>query len=137
MGFALTDGRMSAREVLAEVDYCLYCHERRKDSCSHGLREKDGSAKRNPLGIALAGCPLHERISEMHVLRKEGDSLGALALVTIDNPMLPGHRPPHLQRLHEGLHLPEAGAGEHPPGRDRACSPTCSPCPTASRSTPC
>ncbi len=90
IGFALTDNRMSAREVLGEVEYCLYCHERRKDSCSHGLREKDGSAKRNPLGIALAGCPLHERISEMHVLRKEGDSLGALALVIIDNPMLPG-----------------------------------------------
>jgi NADPH-dependent glutamate synthase beta subunit-like oxidoreductase/NAD(P)H-flavin reductase len=90
LGFALTDARMAGREVLAEVDYCLYCHERRKDSCSHGLREKDGSAKRNPLGIALQGCPLHERISEMHVLRKEGDSLGALALIIIDNPMAPG-----------------------------------------------
>jgi NADPH-dependent glutamate synthase beta subunit-like oxidoreductase/NAD(P)H-flavin reductase len=89
-GFGLTDPRMSAREVLGEVDYCLYCHERRKDSCSHGLREKDGTAKRNPLGIALNGCPLRERISEMHVLRKEGDSLGALALVTVDNPMAPG-----------------------------------------------
>jgi NADPH-dependent glutamate synthase beta subunit-like oxidoreductase/NAD(P)H-flavin reductase len=89
-GFGLTDPRMSRREVLGEVDYCLYCHERRKDSCSHGLREKDGTAKRNPLGIALNGCPLRERISEMHVLRKEGDSLGALALVTVDNPMAPG-----------------------------------------------
>ena len=28
------------------------------------------------------------------------------------------HRPPHLQRLHEGLHLPEAGAGRHSAGRD-------------------
>jgi NADPH-dependent glutamate synthase beta subunit-like oxidoreductase/NAD(P)H-flavin reductase len=90
VGFELTDGRMARREVAAEVDYCLYCHERKKDSCSHGLREKDGSAKKNPLGIALFGCPLHERISEMHVLRKEGDSLGALALVVVDNPMAPG-----------------------------------------------
>ena len=32
--------------------------------------------------------------------------------------MCAGHRPPHLQRLHEGLHLPEAGAGQHPAGRD-------------------
>ena len=34
-------------------------------------------------------------------------------------PDVPGHRPPHLQRLHEGLHLPEAGAGQHPADRDR------------------
>src|SRR5204862_349735 len=27
-------------------------------------------------------------------------------------------RPPHLQRLHEGLHLPAAGAGRHPADRD-------------------
>ena len=29
-----------------------------------------------------------------------------------------GHRPPHLQRLHEVLHLPEAGPGRHPASRD-------------------
>ena len=28
------------------------------------------------------------------------------------------HGTPHLQRLHEVLHLPEAGAGRHPAGRD-------------------
>jgi hypothetical protein len=39
-------------------------------------------------------------------------------MIAIDNPMRRGHRPPHLQRLHEGLHLPEAGAGQHPAGRD-------------------
>jgi NADPH-dependent glutamate synthase beta subunit-like oxidoreductase/NAD(P)H-flavin reductase len=89
-GFGLTDGRASPREVASEVDYCLYCHNRLKDSCSHGLREKDGTLKKNPIGVTLAGCPLDERISEMHILRKEGDSLGALALVAIDNPMLPG-----------------------------------------------
>jgi NADPH-dependent glutamate synthase beta subunit-like oxidoreductase/NAD(P)H-flavin reductase len=89
-GFALTDARMSPREVASEVEYCLYCHERLKDSCSHGLREKDGTLKKNPLGVKLAGCPLDERISEMHVLRREGDSLGALALIVIDNPMLAG-----------------------------------------------
>ena len=33
-------------------------------------------------------------------------------------PDVPGHRPPHLQRLHEGLRLPEAGAGQHPADRD-------------------
>ena len=44
----------------------------------------------NPLGIELNGCPLDEKISEMHTLRKDGDALGALAIVTIDNPMCPG-----------------------------------------------
>ncbi|MDQ3753973.1 MAG: FAD-dependent oxidoreductase, partial [Acidobacteriota bacterium] len=89
-GFRLTDPRATKREVLDEVDYCLYCHERDKDSCAKGLREKDNSFKRNPLGIALEGCPLDEKISEMHVLKKAGDSLAALALVMIDNPMCPG-----------------------------------------------
>ncbi|HVF55311.1 MAG TPA: FAD-dependent oxidoreductase, partial [Pyrinomonadaceae bacterium] len=89
-GFGLTDPRAAPREVLDEVNYCLYCHERDKDSCSKGLHERDGALKRNPLGIALEGCPLDEKISEMHVLQRDGDPLGALALVMIDNPMCPG-----------------------------------------------
>ncbi|MCA1849476.1 MAG: pyridine nucleotide-disulfide oxidoreductase, partial [Acidobacteria bacterium] len=89
-GFGLTDPRASQREALDEANYCLYCHERDKDSCSTGLRERDGRAKRNPLGIALEGCPLDEKISEMHLLQKEGDLIAALGLVMIDNPMCPG-----------------------------------------------
>ncbi|HEX8181043.1 MAG TPA: FAD-dependent oxidoreductase [Pyrinomonadaceae bacterium] len=92
-GFALTDLRATPRAVLDEVHYCLYCHERDKDSCSKGLREgasNAGTIKRNPLGIALEGCPLDEKISEMHVLQRAGDSIAALALVVIDNPMCPG-----------------------------------------------
>src|SRR5919205_775445 len=89
-GFRLTDKRYTQREVLEEVHYCLYCHERDKDSCSKGMKEKDGSLKKNPLGIKLGGCPLDEKISEMHVLQRDGDSIGALALVCIDNPMCPG-----------------------------------------------
>jgi NADPH-dependent glutamate synthase beta subunit-like oxidoreductase/NAD(P)H-flavin reductase len=89
-GFKLTDRRFNAREVLEEVHYCLYCHERDKDSCSKGLRERDGSFKKNPLGFTLQGCPLDEKISEMHVLHRDGDSIAALAVVVIDNPMCPG-----------------------------------------------
>ncbi len=90
--FSLTDRRMGARAVEQEIDYCLYCHERDKDSCSKGMRDPKapGTFKKNPLGIALQGCPLEEKISEMHVLRRDGDPLGALALVCIDNPMCPG-----------------------------------------------
>jgi NADPH-dependent glutamate synthase beta subunit-like oxidoreductase len=89
-GFRLTDPRMSAREVRSEIDYCIYCHEREKDSCSRGFMEKTGHYRKNPLGIPLTGCPLEERISEMHTAAREGDALAALALVCIDNPMLPG-----------------------------------------------
>ncbi|HZS38227.1 MAG TPA: pyridine nucleotide-disulfide oxidoreductase, partial [Polyangia bacterium] len=90
-GFKLTDRRMSPSEILAEVDYCLYCHDRAKDSCSTGLHDpKTGAVKPNALGVELNGCPLDERISEMHLLKRRGDSVGALALVCIDNPMLPG-----------------------------------------------
>ncbi|MBP6004804.1 MAG: FAD-dependent oxidoreductase [Pyrinomonadaceae bacterium] len=89
-GFKLTDDRGTQRDALHEIDYCLICHEREKDSCSTGLREPDGTAKRNPLGIKTEGCPLDERISEMHLLKKQGDPIGSLALVTIDNPMCAG-----------------------------------------------
>jgi NADPH-dependent glutamate synthase beta subunit-like oxidoreductase/NAD(P)H-flavin reductase len=54
------------------------------------MHDKHGALKKNPLGVALAGCPLDEKIGEMHVLRKGGDSLAALAMVVVDNPMLPG-----------------------------------------------
>src|SRR6185312_9527942 len=63
-----------------------------KDSCSHGLRESKGAGgfQRNPLGIPLTGCPLEERISEMHELRKRGEAIAALAMIMLDNPMCPG-----------------------------------------------
>jgi NADPH-dependent glutamate synthase beta subunit-like oxidoreductase/NAD(P)H-flavin reductase len=89
-GFGLTDPRMTTREALGEVEYCIYCHKVEKDSCSAGLREKTGAAKKNPLGIDLNGCPLDEKISEAHFVRKDGDILGALAIICVDNPMLPG-----------------------------------------------
>src|SRR5205085_9359375 len=43
-GFALTDPRATPRQALDEVHYCLYCHERDKDSCSKGLREGASNA---------------------------------------------------------------------------------------------
>ncbi len=98
-GFKLTDPRMNPREVMSEIHYCVLCHERDKDSCSKGLHETGANRAAeaqplkvvvNPLGIDLDGCPLDEKISEMHTLRKRGDAIGALALVTLDNPMCPG-----------------------------------------------
>jgi len=89
-GFVLTDTRMSAREVLGEIHYCILCHDRDKDSCTKGIRNADGAITANPLEIPLEGCPLDEKISEMHYMRKRGDAIGALALVMITNPMCPG-----------------------------------------------
>jgi NAD(P)H-flavin reductase/NADPH-dependent glutamate synthase beta subunit-like oxidoreductase len=89
-GFALTDGRMEPREILGEIHYCILCHERDKDTCSKGIKSSDGKTAINPLEIPLAGCPLDEKISEMHYMRKNGDAIGALALVMISNPMCPG-----------------------------------------------
>ncbi|HET6347116.1 MAG TPA: FAD-dependent oxidoreductase, partial [Myxococcota bacterium] len=89
-GFALTDARMSLRQVSDQVDYCMYCHEREKDSCRKGFHDKAGGIRKDALGTDLHGCPLDERISEMHVLRRAGDSIAALAMVIVDNPMCPG-----------------------------------------------
>ena len=91
LGFSLTDRRVGAREVEADIDYCMLCHDRDKDSCSKGLIDaKSGLLKKNPLGVALAGCPLEEKISEMHAMRQAGELLAAMALIAVDNPMCPG-----------------------------------------------
>jgi NADPH-dependent glutamate synthase beta subunit-like oxidoreductase/NAD(P)H-flavin reductase len=89
-GFALTDRRMRRREVEAEIDYCMLCHDREKDSCSTGMHDKAGGYKKNPLGVPLAGCPLDEKISEMHTMRQAGELVAAMAIIAIDNPMCPG-----------------------------------------------
>jgi NADPH-dependent glutamate synthase beta subunit-like oxidoreductase/NAD(P)H-flavin reductase len=88
--FHLTDDRMTPREITDEAHYCIYCHERKKDSCSKGFLQPNNTYKPNPLGMALEGCPLDEKIGEMNFLRADGDAIGALALVMIDNPMCPG-----------------------------------------------
>ena len=89
-GFKLTDPRWTPREVVSEIHYCVLCHERDKDSCSKGLHDKEGKIVANPLGIQLPGCPLDEKISEMHMVRKSGDAIGALAIVVVDNPLVAG-----------------------------------------------
>jgi NADPH-dependent glutamate synthase beta subunit-like oxidoreductase/NAD(P)H-flavin reductase len=89
-GFKLNDFPRTERQLLNQVDYCMYCHEREKDSCSRGLTDRMGALQKNPLGNTLHGCPLEEKISEAHVLRKEGYPLAAFSLIMIDNPMCPG-----------------------------------------------
>jgi NADPH-dependent glutamate synthase beta subunit-like oxidoreductase/NAD(P)H-flavin reductase len=93
-GFKLTDPGMDLVAALDQAHYCIKCHNQAKDSCSTGLREKNGDFRKSPLGVMLAGCPLSEKISEMNVVRQHGNAVGALAIVTVDNPMAAatGHR---------------------------------------------
>jgi NADPH-dependent glutamate synthase beta subunit-like oxidoreductase/NAD(P)H-flavin reductase len=93
-GFALTDEGTDLTGALDQANYCIWCHNQGKDSCAKGLREKDGTFKKTVFGVALAGCPLEEKISEMNLVKARGNSLGALAIVTVDNPICAatGHR---------------------------------------------
>lgn len=93
-GFRLTDPGMGEEAVLDQANYCIWCHGQSKDSCSVGLRDKGGNFRSNALGAMLTGCPLEEKISEMNFAKAHGASLGALAIVTVDNPLAAatGHR---------------------------------------------
>jgi len=98
-GFALTDPGTSLAGALDEANYCIWCHEQGKDSCSKGLLEKpdeDGRVafKKSPFGVPLNGCPLEERISEFHKLKTDGWAVAALAMIVVDNPTVcaTGHR---------------------------------------------
>lgn len=93
-GFNLTDEAVSFTKAQNEINYCIICHEREKDSCSKGLSDKAGEIKKSPLNIELNGCPLKEKISEMNLLRKSGNVIASLAVAMIDNPLLAatGHR---------------------------------------------
>ena len=93
-GFHLTDPGTDIVGALDQASYCIKCHNQGKDSCSTGLREKTGEFKSSTFGVPLAGCPLEEKISEMNQVKGQGNPIGALAIVTIDNPMTAatGHR---------------------------------------------
>jgi NADPH-dependent glutamate synthase beta subunit-like oxidoreductase/NAD(P)H-flavin reductase len=89
-GFRLTDAGMALEGALDQANYCIKCHNQGKDSCSTGLKEKTGEFKKTIFGVTLAGCPLDEKISEMNTVKQQGYTVGALAIVTIDNPMAAG-----------------------------------------------
>ncbi len=94
-GFALTDGGTDLVGALDQANYCIFCHNQEKDSCSRGLRDKKtGAFQKSVFGVTLAGCPLEEKISEMNLVKSRGNSIGALAIVAVDNPMCAatGHR---------------------------------------------
>ena len=78
------------------MNYCIWCHTQGEGFLQQG---PEGPQNRRVPEIAhsactLAGCPLDEKISEMHKLRAEGCVLGAFAAIAVDNPMMAatGHR---------------------------------------------
>ncbi len=90
-GFALTDPGMDLNHALDQMNYCIWCHAQGKDSCSKGLKDrKTGEFQKSPFKVTLAGCPLEEKISEMHTLKVQGVTLGAFAMILVDNPMVAG-----------------------------------------------
>jgi NADPH-dependent glutamate synthase beta subunit-like oxidoreductase/NAD(P)H-flavin reductase len=105
-GFALTDHGTDLTGALDQANYCIWCHEQAKDSCSKGLKEKApvkagtdqavpvAGFKKTQFGVPLAGCPLEEKISEFHLVKARGEPLAALAIICVDNPMVAatGHR---------------------------------------------
>src|SRR5579885_3320966 len=90
-GFKLTDAGTDLLGALDNANYCIWCHEQSKDSCSHGLKEKKtGAFQKSAFGVTLAGCPLEEKVSEMNMAKARGHAVGALAIAVVDNPMLAG-----------------------------------------------
>jgi hypothetical protein len=83
-GFALTDPGTDLAGALDQANYCIWCHEQGKDSCSKGLKEKAPATgfKKSVFGVELAGCPLEEKISEFHLVKTRGQPIGALAMIT-------------------------------------------------------
>ncbi len=91
-GFGLTDAGTDLVGALDQANYCIWCHEQGKDSCSKGLKDKASAHafKKTVFGVTLTGCPLEERISEFHMVKTRGQLLAALAIITVDNAMVAG-----------------------------------------------
>ncbi len=93
-GFAHSDPGNSMAYIMNHTNYCIFCHNQEKDSCSKGLKDNNSDFKKNTFNIELTGCPLEEKISESNYLKNNGYILSPLAVICIDNPMVAatGHR---------------------------------------------
>ncbi|HYD31499.1 MAG TPA: pyridine nucleotide-disulfide oxidoreductase, partial [Azospirillaceae bacterium] len=94
-GFDLTDPGTDLKGALDETNYCIWCHNQGRDSCSKGLKDRKTNAwRKSHFGVTLTGCPLEEKISEFHALKTQAVPVGALAMIAVDNPLCAatGHR---------------------------------------------
>src|SRR5689334_15779831 len=95
-GFSLTDAGTDLTGALDEANYCIWSHEEGKDSCSKGLKEiaPETGFKQTVFKVPLAGCPLEDKSSELHMVRARAQPRHALSIIAVDNPMAAatGHR---------------------------------------------
>lgn len=96
--FTLTPTYWDRGQSMIHVDYCRYCHDRSVDYCRTGFLQKKGDPsqgfREDPSGEVLSGCPLDEKISQMHWFKRRHQHISALIAVMIDNPFcaVTGHR---------------------------------------------
>lgn len=116
-GFDLTDPGVDLAGGLDQANYCIVCHHQGRDTCRGGHEDRThGGWQKSPFGVLLAGCPLDEKISEMHSLKREGHPLAALATIVVDNPLCAatGHRICNdcmkacIYQKQEPVHIPQA-----------------------------
>lgn len=81
--FNLCDRKPGRTFVEKHEAQCLICHERDKDTC------RTGTQRQNTDGGVMNGCPLDQKISEMIHVHREGHTIGALAIIAADNPLVP------------------------------------------------
>ena len=116
-GFRLTDGGASFAHALDQASYCIRCHNQGKDSCSQLSNRKTGFYEHDVFGVELLGRPLEERISK-RIWRERRATRSPRRNRRGRQSLMCRNGSSHLQRLHESLHLSEAGAGRYSAGRD-------------------
>ena len=90
-GFGLTDAGMDMIGALDQANYCIWCHNQGKDSCSHGperqedRRVPEHAIRRNPRRLPARRENLRDEFGE-----GARQLIGAMAIATIDNPMCAG-----------------------------------------------
>ncbi len=108
LGFDARNQEQSVDHAIAHAKYCIYCHRQQKDSCAYGFGFKNTNNINNIQNTSYNtkntnntnnnfdknGCPLKQKISEMHMLKSKGMNIAALAIIMIDNPLVAatGHR---------------------------------------------
>ena len=135
-GFGLTDCRMTPARSARRNALLPSLPRAREGLLFEGLlRREDGQLPEKPAGRGAPG--LSARREDLRNARASARGRrDRRARARRDRqPDVPRNRPPHLQRLHEGLHLSEAGAGQHSADRDRRPDRRARACPGASRST--
>lgn len=96
--FSLIPSYWDQDRAMVHADYCKLCHDRNVDYCRSGFFKQKSDPGRgfrvSSAGKTLHGCPLDQKISEMHSLKQKHLSLAALAVVMVDNPFcaVTGHR---------------------------------------------